>query len=441
MRSQRLTSKGLRSLRPKTRTYTLWDTQLPALGVRVYSDGRCFYVTRLPSANKKIALVGQLSLKKARQHVQALIDSTREQENSKPVRLARFDAFVKEEWTVRGCPTWKPSSRQRARSALNRYLLPEFGRYPVSFIESHHVQRWFDALSRTYAGTANRNLDVLRSIFNYAVQRGYCQSNPCAGIKKNRKKRLNRFLSLEELGQVNHALTQVSQQGQLEACCCEVLRLLLLTGCRVSEVTGLKWSFVNGGEWHLPDSKTGPRVVCVGKKAQQRLSHISKQTWSQSHEPQGDVFTPLSRFVSKPDKVGMIWKQVRALANVEDVRIHDLRHTFASYAVLEGYPIPMVSKLLGHKRMSSTLRYAHVNDAQVTQSVEAIGEVIRGIVSEQNETPPKRRTVSESKPKKTTSSPKRRRRPVKAVPKPSEDILTNEQIQKLLHEVDFLDNF
>ncbi|TFH89790.1 tyrosine-type recombinase/integrase [Vibrio ouci] len=132
---------------------------------------------------------------------------------------------------------------------------------------------------------------------------------------------------------------------------------------------------------------------------------------------------------------------MRALANVEDVRIHDLRHTFASYAVLEGYPIPMVSKLLGHKRMSSTLRYAHVNDAQVTQSVEAIGEVIRGIVSEQSEAPPKRRTVTESKPKKTISSAKRRRRPVKGMPKPSEEIRTNEQMQKLLHEVDFLDNF
>lgn len=422
MKSLLFTSKVIQSLNSKTRTYTVWDTQMPALGVRVYTDGRRFYVTHLSIPNKTLGTVGQLTLKKMRQHVQALQASFLDKE-TKPIRLIRFDALVKEEWTEKVCKGWKLSTQGTASSALKRHLLPEFGRSPVSRIDSCHVHRWFDELSKNYAGAANRNLDVLRSIFKYAVKQGYCMDNPCDGLKQNRKKKLNRFLSLDELARLHNALTVVSQQGDMEACCCQVLKLVLLTGCRISEVTGLQWSFVKGREWHLPDSKTGAKVVYVGKEAQQLLSDISKQAWAR--EPHDDVFMPLRRFVSRSTKVSMVWQQVRALAHIEDVRIHDLRHTFASYAVLEGYPIPMVSKLLGHTRISSTLRYAHVDDAQVSQSAERVGGIITGIVSVKSETQP----VS----KKRKSSLR------KAKPKPkASNIMTDEQIKRIRDEMDFL---
>ncbi|MFA0529452.1 MULTISPECIES: site-specific integrase [Vibrio] len=246
------------------------------------------------------------------------------------------------------------------------------------------------------------------------------------------KKKLNRFLSLDELARLDKALTVVSQQGNLEACCCQVLKLVLLTGCRISEVTGLQWSFVKGREWHLPDSKTGAKVVYVGKEAQKLLSDIPKQAWTQRSESHDDVFMPLRRFVSRSTKVSMVWQQVRALAHIEDVRIHDLRHTFASYAVLEGFPIPMVSKLSGHTRISSTLRYAHVDDVQVSQSAEAIGEVISGILSGQLVNNPKTRKVRASKSKPTKSPPKRRGRPIKVIPE-----LTEKEVERFRYEVDF----
>ncbi|ARC94517.1 site-specific recombinase [Vibrio coralliilyticus] len=431
MKSLLFTSKVIQSLNSKTRTYTVWDTQVPALGVRVYTDGRRFYVTHLSVPNQTLVAVGQLTLKKVRQHVRALQASFLDKE-TKPIRLIRFDALVKEEWTDKVCKGWKLSTQGTALSALKKHLLPEFGRFPVSRIDSCHVHRWFDELSQTYAGAANRNLDVLRSIFKYAVKQAYCMNNPCDGLKQNRKKKLNRFLSLDELARLQKALTVVSQQGDLEACCCQVLKLVLLTGCRISEVTGLQWSFVKGREWHLPDSKTGAKVVYVGKEAQQLLSDIPQQVWAHRSESHDDVFMPLHRFVSRSTKVSMVWQQVRALAHIEDVRIHDLRHTFASYAVLEGYPIPMVSKLLGHTRISSTLRYAHVDDAQVSQSAEAIGEVISGILSDQLVNNPKTRKVRASKPKPTKSPPKRRGRPIKVIPE-----LTDEEVERLRYEVDF----
>jgi site-specific recombinase XerD len=243
------------------------------------------------------------------------------------------------------------------------------------------VQRWFDELSRTFTGAANRNLDVLRSIFNAAVKYGYCDSNPCDGIKQNRKRILNRFLSNEELVQLDNALNTVSQQGEMEMCCCLVLRLILLTGCRISEVTGLQWSYVKGEEWYLPDSKTGAKVVYVGKEAQALLRQIRKRYSVSINNVQDDVFPPLGRYLCRKVKVSVVWQQVRRLANIEDVRIHDLRHTFASYAVMEGYPLPMVAKLLGHQRISSTLRYTHVSDTQVEDSAQCIGDVLSDIVS------------------------------------------------------------
>jgi len=441
MRTLLLTSKVIQSLNSKTRTYTVWDTQVPALGVRVYADGRRFYVTHLPTTNKRIALVGQLTLKKARQHVQALQMSFLEKEKGRAdtIRLLRFDVFVKEEWTDKVCRTWKSSSQGTARSALQRHLLPEFGRYPVSRIEPRHVHRWFDELSQVYAGTANRNLDVLRSIFKYAVKQGYCVSNPCDGLKQNRKKKVNRFLSLDELSRLNMALKVVSQQGDMESCCCQVLKLVLLTGCRISEVTGLQWSFIKGREWYLPDSKTGSKVVYVGKEAERLLSYVSKQAWSQSNESQDDVFTPLCDFVSRPTKVGMIWQQVRALANIEDVRIHDLRHTFASYAVLEGYPLPMVSKLLGHRRLSSTLRYAHVDDVQVSKSAQLMGDTIsellvgESIPKPRKHKPARKSKVVKAKEIKPKVASKPRGRPIQSVPD-----FTDEEVIRIRNELDFL---
>ena len=106
MKSLLFTSKVIQSLNSKTRTYTVWDTQVPALGVRVYTDGRRFYVTHLSIPNKTLAAVGQLTLKKVRQHVRALQASFLDKE-TKPIRLIRFDALVKEEWTDKVCKGWR----------------------------------------------------------------------------------------------------------------------------------------------------------------------------------------------------------------------------------------------------------------------------------------------------------------------------------------------
>ncbi|MGD8232072.1 tyrosine-type recombinase/integrase [Vibrio sp. TRT 1302] len=425
----KLTQQKIKSLLPQSKTYTVWDTKQYGFGVRVGKDTSRFYVIKTDGGNKIVAPVGSLSLSQARQKSLSLM-----QRKGRAVGARRFDVLVQDEWLDNVCSTWKPSSQKGARGALNKHLLPAFGRYPVTRIGSCHVQRWFDELSQDYAGAANRTLDVLRSIFNYAERQGYCLNNPCDGIKQNRKKKLNRFLSLDELSRLEDALRAVSQQGKIEACCCQVIKLVLLTGCRISEVTGLQWSFVKGDEWHLPDSKTGAKVVYVGKGARKLLLQIGKQFFDVNADLD-DVFPPLRCYVSRPTKVTMIWQRVRVLADIADVRIHDLRHTFASYAVLEGYPLPMVAKLLGHKRISSTLRYMHVSECHVTEAAEFMGTVITGVLTESKDVKPKKRkhTTKALKADNPNAKPKVRKGVLSTSPE-----LTDKQVSDIRAELDFL---
>lgn len=430
MKTVKLTQRLIESLPVKSHAYTVWDSQAPLLGVRVCRDGQCFYLIRTAQGRHKIALVAQISLKTARQHAQKILDTSLAPIRKTSGRLIRFDALVSNEWRETVMAYWKPSTQGAGRSALNAHLLDEFGRYPVHLITPHHVQRWFDGLSQTYAGAANRNLDVLRSIFTYAMKQGYCRQNPCDGIKQNRKRTLNRFLSYEELSRLDKALKEVSLIGEMEACCCQVLRLTLLTGCRISEVTGLQWSFVKGSEWHLPDSKTGAKIVYVGLAAQKVVSQIRKQHRESQSE---DVFAPLRGFVSRATKVGMIWGQVRALADICDVRIHDLRHTFASYAVLEGYPIPMVAALLGHKRISSTLRYTHVSESHVEAQAQTIGQALYDVLTDAPQSvkkPPCRRKTPQKTKTRTVKKTNDITEPVSTI--------TDKQIQRYRDELDFL---
>jgi integrase len=148
------------------------------------------------------------------------------------------------------------------------------------------------------------------------------------------------------------------------------------TGGRSSEVRILHWDEYRGGHWHLSDSKAGAKIVYVGQVAQRLVSQLRKKYAGYQSE---DVFPLLSGFASKPTKVHTVWIQVRTRAEIKGVRIHDLRHTFASYAVLEGYPIPMAAKLLRHKRISSTLRYTHVGDVYLETEAQKIGQAINGI--------------------------------------------------------------
>ena len=153
----------------------------------------------------------------------------------------------------------------------------------------------------------------------------------------------------------------------------DIIRLLLLTGCRRGEILGLRRSGIQTDGLVLADSKTGPRRVPLNSQARAILDR-------QPRTESPFVFpSPLNP--SRPrSRERSIWDRVRQEAGIEDVRLHDLRHTHASHAVMNGVPVPVVSRMLGHSNVRMTLRYAHLGDREIEAEAERIGAAIAGIM-------------------------------------------------------------
>ncbi len=279
--------------------------------------------------------------------------------------IPTFQDFVDGQWRTACYCRCKESTRRCVDSALSRQLLPEFGRQSLDKICPGDVHQWFDKYSQTAPGGANRTLDILRQIMNHAVACGHLGENPTHGVSRNRRPQLTRFLSHDEIDRLNAALDshQGRGSGRQQA---EIIRLLLLTGCRKGEIVRLRWSEVGEDALHLADSKTGPRTVLLNTQAR---AIIKRQTRKES----AFVF-PSLRDSSQPRSTELsLWRKVRTKADIEDVRLHDLRHNYASHAVMNGVPVPVVARLLGHASTAMTLRYAHVGDWDTQIAAERVG--------------------------------------------------------------------
>ena len=368
----RLTDAAVERLRPREREFTVWDDRTPGLGVRVRPGGGKSYVwlQRSGARSKRISL-GPVSLRtvaEARRDCLARQVAHEPEKESVPRRRApSFREFVEGEWKDAHFERYKPSTKKGHRSLLASQLLPEFGSIPLDRIAPARVRRWFDAFSRTAPGNANHSLDLLRQIMNFAIARGHADANPTAGIEPNRRPKLTRFLSREEVASLHKALDGQAGRGNRQQA--DVIRLLLLTGCRKGEIVRLRWSEVQGDMLMLADSKTGPRKVPLNSQARRILGR----------QPRGEspfVF-PSARNPSRPRHPDLnLWYRVRKEAGIEDVRLHDLRHTVASHAVMNGVPVPVVSRLLGHSNVRMTLRYAHLGDREIEAAAERVGRAI-----------------------------------------------------------------
>ena len=278
-----------------------------------------------------------------------------------------FAQFVESPWKSACFERYAPTTQRRVESLLRTQLLPTFASLQLDQIVTEHVFRWFSKYSSTAPGGANRALDVLIQILNYAVMCGYISENFARSVKRNPRTRLTRFLTVPEIKRLHHALDshQGGESGQQQA---DIIRLLLLTGCRKSELLYLQWDEVLDDRLALQQSKTGPRTVFLNAEARNiiaRQPKFSKYVFPSFTDPSEARSSELS-----------LWKKVRNAAGIEDVRLHDLRHTFASHAAMAGVPIPVLSRLLGHTQIRMTLRYAHVSDREIEAAAERIGTLI-----------------------------------------------------------------
>ena len=372
-RRVRLSDAGVGKLKPRTTEYAVWDSEVPGLGVRVRPSGHRSFVWHGRVQGEPVrATVGPAALMTvgdARQRALALRLGTAPRKAEGRSGAPLFRDFVLDEWLPAYRHRCAPSSCQFANRVLKRQLIPAFGRLPLDAIRRTDVERWFDAYSRTAPGGANKALGVLGQIMNAAFAAGHAGTAPVKGIAKNPRPKLTRFLSAEEIERLHRVLDRLVGERPSRRPQADIIRLLLLTGCRRGEILKLHWSEVDGDRLNLADSKTGPRRVWLSQAAQAILAR-------QPRAASPYVF-PSPRHPDKSLSHALcLWHRARKEAGLDDVRLHDLRHTVASQAVARGVPLSTVARMLGHADPVMTLRYAHVGDRDLQAAAERIGKAI-----------------------------------------------------------------
>ena len=373
---RRLTDANVARLAPAPREYTVRDTRNAGLAVRVRPSGqRSFVCLQEGKDGARRVTLGSavlMSVEDARRRCLEIETGTQSERTNRRV-CPTFGEFAS--GPGQACfDRWKPSTKTTMGSLLNGRLMPAFGSKRLDQIRRAEVNRWFDEYSRTAPGGANHALALLRQLLNHAVVCGYIETNPAQGVKRNPRPKLTRFLSREELRSLHGALDHFARTRASFAQQADIIRLLLLTGCRKSEIVTLRWRDVDGDTLHLTDGKTGARRVLLNAPARAILRR-------QPATRCAFVFpSPLHAGQALSCNLPL-WNLVRERAGIEDVRLHDLRHTFASHAVMNGVPVPVVARLLGHRDVRMTLRYAHLADKEIEAAAERIGAAIAEVVA------------------------------------------------------------
>ncbi len=351
----------------------VWDPILPGFGIRVLASGRQVYIVqyreRGRTRRRVIAPVLEIDARMARRRARKILSDVKTGlgivDPFKPAATASaitFADYVEQFWATHA-RHWAPSTQASSRKLIDRLLVPAFGDAAVANISRAMVLHWRDSLGSS-PGTANRVLPILSVMMKTAEQLGHRkrQSNPCRHVTRFPTKPLERFLSLDEITRLGGALRRAEQRWPQQ---CAIITLLLLTGARKGEIESLQWSYLDGSFAHLPNSKTGPRTIYLGRPARDVLAGLPRD-----HDDW--VF---QRSEGAPGHAEVKWQQwsvIRKAADLDDVRLHDLRHTYASHGVMNGINLPTISKLLGHALLETSERYAHLSDTSVR---DAIGRV------------------------------------------------------------------
>lgn len=380
--AQELARVGVEAARrPRERARsTVFITALPGFGVRTYPSGRRVYIVqrRMGGRMRTITLgnVAVITEAAARDVATRVLLRCHVGENPAQTRVTirsahAFPAFLDEYWQ-RMARQWKPRTIETHDGYRRLHLDDAFPGKFVDEIETADVARWLARLTdRSGPGAANRCLSILNAMMRKAEDWGYRPegSNPCAGVRANRRRRCERFLSDQELARLGEVLQRASVTHPIHTA---AVTLLLLTGCRKSEITFLRWSEVKGGRLLLADSKTGGRTVWLGDAARAILNRVGRG------KPDEPVFPFKARSRSA---LNSFWCAVRMEASLDAVRLHDLRHSFASFAARRSETLPMIGRLLGHSRVSSTARYAHLDDGSAMRAAQRVGELIDAMLS------------------------------------------------------------
>lgn len=378
--------------------HILWDSDIGGFGLRVSPVGRLTYVLqyRIDGRERryKIGRHGSpWTPETARLEAKRLLGSIADGEDP---QKAKFDeraelsvAQVCDLYLTEGLLTRKESSVSAARSDIENHVKPLLGIRRVAALTradlegllrdvaagktARTVKQGRRRLARVRGGkgAANSTLTTLSAALGFAVIRGLRPDNPAIGIRKFPGKKIERFLSPAELARLGQVLASAASLGVESPYALAAIRLLMLTGCRKNEILTLKRAHVD--HYHrclrLPDSKTGSKIVHLGMAAMRVIATIPEVVGNPYLLPGKTDGTHVTDLQA-------CWERIRAAAGLEDVRIHDLRHSFASVGAASGDSMLIIGALLGHSSPKTTARYTHLSDHPLKSAADRIAEEI-----------------------------------------------------------------
>jgi integrase len=385
----KITKRHVESLRPGTADVFAWDDELRGFGIRVKPSGLRSYIVQYRNAHGRskrmtIGEHGRLTAEEARKQARLILSKVdRGADPSEARQTARkaptVTEFAERYLSDHAATKMRPKSATEDRRMLSRLLLPALGNRKLADVTRADITRLHHDLRRTPT-QANRVLSLLSRMMNLAEKWALRPdgSNPCRHVEKFKEAKRDRYLSADELARLGDVLAEREQTATEAPSVIAAIRLLILTGCRLSEILTLRWEFVDfaGSCLRLPDSKTGSKIVHVNAPALAVLSAVERKDtspWVIVGEKPGAHLVNLQ----KP------WRRIRTAAGIPEVRLHDLRHSFASVAVGLGEGLPMIGKLLGHTQPQTTARYAHLAADPVKAATERVGAALAGMMGGQ----------------------------------------------------------
>lgn len=414
-RETSLTKRAVDALAPEPERYTVWDAALPGFGVRVTPQGAKIFIVKVRvgrgrSAQQRwitLGRFGAMTLDGARAEARAALaraligQEPDPRPTTDPLDMLTVEALC-QRWLERGALRSRgagarfgqlrsPKNILIDKGRIHAHIVPLIGRVRLKDLQRRHITTMRDDIARGATkkveytkprgkrvvgggdGTATRTVRLLSSILSFGVREGLIDANPAIGVETTPDKMRTRFLSKEEASRLGEALRTAEDQG-VHPYGIAVIRLLAMSGARKGEIEGLKWSDIDEGTGHirLAMSKTGPRLIQLTEPMIAILRATPRVAGTEYVFPAYTLDKPFHG-------VPQAWKTVRAMAGLEDVRLHDLRHSAASFALANGVPLEVIGRLLGHRDVKTTRRYAHLADEVAKVAAERTAAIVQDL--------------------------------------------------------------
>jgi len=393
----KITKRIVDAAKPSKRDSFIWDAEAKGFGLKVTPAGNKIYILQYcfggTVSRYTIGKQGSpWTPNKARDEAGRLLGMVKDGKNPAALRSAekaeKTVAALCDLYLAEGCETKKPSTLATDKGRIERHIKPLLGKKRVKDITQNDIRRFMKdvASGKTKAdektgrhgraivkggkGTASRTVGLLGGIFSFAVGEGMRPDNPVRGVKRYADRKGDRYLTPNEMATLGETLTTAEGEGE-NVTAIAAIRLLILTGCRKSEILTVQWEHVDFERAFLllPDSKTGEKIIPLGAPALELLASLPRI--------EGNPYV-LPGEKEKQHLVGLprVWERIKKRAKLQDVRLHDLRHSFASVGAGAGMGLPIVGKLLGHRDPKTTARYAHIGDDPAKAAADRISGTI-----------------------------------------------------------------